>query len=193
MVGRLTGVHFEPARGASALEDRALRAAVERAVAPEIARRLGELAAEADEAFALGAGGAVLWRGEAAGEIVGGDAVRAAGAAVRRVRRRRGARAGGAAARSLRRRRGGPAAGAAETADRAIADGRLRGLARGVAYQLVERSGVLDRRAADDHIRALSRSERRVLKSFGVRFGAFSLFLPGLLTSEALDDRRGVR
>ena len=31
-VGRLDGVHFEPARGASALEDRALRAAAERAV-----------------------------------------------------------------------------------------------------------------------------------------------------------------
>ena len=68
----------------------------------------------------------------------------------------------------------------------AIADGRLRGLARGVAYQLVERFGVLDRRAADEHIGALSRSERRVLKSFGVRFGAFSLYLPALLTAEAL-------
>ena len=68
----------------------------------------------------------------------------------------------------------------------AIADGRLRGLARGVAYQLVERFGVLDRRAADEHVRALSRSERRILKSFGVRFGAFSLFLPALLTAEAL-------
>ena len=53
VVGRLSGVHFEPERGASALENRALRGAVERAVAPEIARRLGELAGEGDEAFAL--------------------------------------------------------------------------------------------------------------------------------------------
>ena len=51
VVGRLSGVHFEPERGASALENRALRGAVERAVAPEIARRLGELASEGDEAF----------------------------------------------------------------------------------------------------------------------------------------------
>ena len=51
LVGRLAGVHFEPERGASALENRALRAAVERAVAPEIARRLGELASEGDERF----------------------------------------------------------------------------------------------------------------------------------------------
>jgi len=55
-----------------------------------------------------------------------------------------------------------------------------------VAYQLVEQFGVLDRRRADEHVRALSRQERRVLKSFGVCFGAFSLYLPELLTEEAL-------
>ena len=45
---------------------------------------------------------------------------------------------------------------------------------------------MLNRRAADEHVRALSRSERRILKSFGVRFGAFSLYLPALLSAEAL-------
>ena len=45
---------------------------------------------------------------------------------------------------------------------------------------------MLDRRRADEHIQALSRNERRVLKSFGVRFGAFSLYLPALLRAEAL-------
>jgi ATP-dependent RNA helicase SUPV3L1/SUV3 len=67
----------------------------------------------------------------------------------------------------------------------AISDGRLKGLARGVAYQLVEQFGILDRRRADEHVRALSRGERRVLKSLGVRFGAFSLYLPALLEPEA--------
>ena len=60
VVGRLSGVHFEPERGDSALENRALRGAVERAVAPEIARRLGELAGEGDEAFSLRSGRLVL-------------------------------------------------------------------------------------------------------------------------------------
>src|SRR5580700_3104398 len=72
LVGKLIGVHFEPERGDSPLENRALRGAVERAVAPEIARRLGELASEGDEAFALKLGGLVAWRDEAAGEITGG-------------------------------------------------------------------------------------------------------------------------
>ena len=67
----------------------------------------------------------------------------------------------------------------------AIADGRLKGLARGVAYQLVEQFGVLDRRRAHEHVSALSRGERRMLKSLSIRFGAFSLYLPGLLAPEA--------
>ncbi len=186
VVGRLTGVHFEPVRGDTALEDRALRGAVERAVAPEVARRLGELASEADDAFALGEGGTVAWRGIIAGEVVGGGPFKprvrligefGADAARERAARRLEAFVAGEATRRL-----APLKHLSE----AIADGRLRGLARGVAYQLVERSGVLDRRAADEHIRALSRGERRVLKSLGVRFGAFSLYLPGLMTAEAL-------
>ena len=186
VVGRLSGVHFEPVRGASELENRALRGAVERAVAPEIARRLGELASEGDEAFALKAGGLVEWRGRAAGEIVGGSPFKprvrllgdfGADAARERAARRLEAFVAGEASRRL---------AALKRLIEAIADGRLRGLARGVAYQLVEQSGILDRRRADEHIRALSQSERRVLKSFGVRFGAFSLYLPALLTEEAL-------
>jgi len=185
VVGRLNGVHFEPERGANELENRALRGAVERAVAPEIARRLGELASEADEAFALKGGGLVEWRGLAAGEIIGGGPFKP------RVRLIGDFGADAARERAARRLE---AFVAAESSQRlaalkrlieAIADGRLRGLARGVAYQLVEQSGVLHRARAEEHIRALSHNERRVLKSFGVRFGAFSLYLPALLTPEA--------
>ena len=44
---------------------------------------------------------------------------------------------------------------------------------------------MLDRRLAETQVRALSRSERRTLKGLGVRFGAFSLYLPALTTREA--------
>ncbi|MBV8104352.1 MAG: hypothetical protein JO223_06980 [Hyphomicrobiales bacterium] len=185
VVGRLSGVHFEPERGDSALENRALRGAVERAVAPEIARRLGELASEGDEAFALLSGGRVAWRGLAAGEIIGGGPFKprvrligdfGADAPRERAARRLEAYVAGEASRRLF---------VLKRLTEAIADGTLKGLARGVAYQLVEQSGILDRRRADDHIRALSGRERRVLKSLGVRFGAFSLFLPALMTPEA--------
>ena len=39
--------------------------------------------------------------------------------------------------------------GALKLLKAAIADGRLKGLARGLAYQLVEQFGVLDRRQAE--------------------------------------------
>ena len=184
-VGRLAGFHFEPERGATALENRALRSAVERVVAPEVARRLGALASEGDEAFTLEAGGVVNWRGESAGEIAGGTPfaprVRLIGEFGAEPQRERAARRleAFAAAEASRR------LGALKRLKEAIEDGRLKGLARGLAYQLVEQAGALDRRLAEGRIRALSRHERRMLKGLGVRFGAFSLYLPSLLTAEA--------
>jgi ATP-dependent RNA helicase SUPV3L1/SUV3 len=185
LVGRLAGVHFEPERGATALENRALRGAVERVVAPEVARRLGALASEDDQAFALAPGGVVNWRGEAAGEIVGGEPfaprVRLIGGLGAEPQRERAARRLEAFAATEATRR----LSALKHLKDAIEDGRLRGLARGLAYQLVEQFGALDRRAADARVRLLSRNERRTLKTLGVRFGAFSLYLPSLLEPKA--------
>jgi ATP-dependent RNA helicase SUPV3L1/SUV3 len=185
LVGRLAGFHFEAERGATALENRALRGAVERVVAPEVARRLGALASEGDEAFALAPRGVINWRGEVAGEIVGGEPfaprVRLIGEFGAEPQRERAARRLEAfvAAEATHR------LSALKHLKEAIEDGRLRGLARGLAYQLVEQCGVLDRRGADQRIRLLSRNERRTLKALGVRFGAFSLYLPSLLEPPA--------
>jgi len=184
-VGRLAGFHFEAERGATAIENRALRGAIERVVAPEVARRLGALAGEDDGAFALAPGGIVTWRGEAAGEIVGGEPfaprlrlIGEFGAEPQRERAARRLEAFVAAEASRR-------LSALKHLKEAIEDGRLKGLPRGLAYQLVEQFGALDRRSVDARIALLSRSERRILKALGVRFGAFSLYLPSLLEPEA--------
>ncbi len=185
-VGRLTGTHFDPARGASALEDKALRAAAERTIGPEVARRLGRLAAEGDEAFSLLPNGAVLWRGQATGQLAGGGPfsprVRLLGSlgpepARERAVRRLEAFVAAEAGRRLRPLR------ALKTA---VSEGRIKGLARGLAYRLVEAGGIVDRGTVETEVRALSQVERRTLRTFGVRFGAFSLFLPGLLEPDAL-------
>jgi len=184
-VGRLEGARFDPVKGATALEDRALRAAAERAVGPEIAKRLGRLAAEPDEAFGLLPDGLVLWRGEAAGQLTAGGPfsprVRLFGdlgptPARERAARRLEAFIAAEASRRLRRLRALKAA---------VAEGRVKGLARGIAYRLTEAGGVLDRTVVEAEVRALSQDERRALKSLGVRFGAFSLFLPDLLRPQA--------
>jgi ATP-dependent RNA helicase SUPV3L1/SUV3 len=184
-VGRLTGVQFETAQGSSVLEQKALRAAATHAVGPEIARRLGKLAAEPDEAFDLSPDGVVLWRGEAAGALAGGQPfaprVRLFGelgheAARQRAARRLEAYVASEAARRLAALRG---------LEAAVADGRLRGLARGVAYRLIEAGGVLDRAEVREELKALSQVERRALRGLGVRIGAFSVYLPAMLKPQA--------
>jgi ATP-dependent RNA helicase SUPV3L1/SUV3 len=185
-VGRLQGVLFEPAHGSSILEEKALRAAAVSAVAPEIARRLGRVAAETDEAFSMDPDGVVLWRGEAAGVLSGGTPfaprVRLYGehgpaAARERAARRLEAFVAAEAGRRL---------ATLRRLEIAVSEGRIKGLARGLCYRLIEAGGVLDRAAVRGEARALSQVERRALKGLGVKLGAFSLYLPALLKPEAL-------
>src|SRR6185437_14950364 len=49
-----------------------------------------------------------------------------------------------------------------------VAEGRIKGLARGLAYRLAEAGGAVPRSAVEAEVRALSQAERRALKSLGV-------------------------
>jgi ATP-dependent RNA helicase SUPV3L1/SUV3 len=182
-VGVLKGVSFQPVRAVTSLEEKALRGAAQRAVGPEIARRLGRIAAEPDEAFSVSPDGVVLWRGEAAGALTGpAGKVRLYGELGPVPARERAARRLEAYVAAETGRRLAPLrklAGAVES-------GRLKGLPRGIAHRLLEAGGVLDRRLVDVDLKALSQGERRALKMLGVRIGAYSLYLPALLRSEAL-------
>lgn len=180
-VGTLSGIDFRIDKGSSALEDRALRHAARQAVTPEIAKRLGKLAADPDEAFSVLPNGAVLWQGVQAGRIIGGEPfsprIRLLGdlgatAARERAERRLEAWLAGEAGRALRplRRLKG-----------AVESGTLKGLPRGLAFRLLEAGGVLPRREVERDLAALSQAERRTLKEFGVRLGAHAVWLPALL------------
>lgn len=180
-VGRLNGVVFDQPRGVTSLEEKALRGAAQRAVAPEVARRLGALAADADEAFALTPDGLVLWRGAAAGRLDGAGKVRLLGDLGPAPIRERAQRRLEAWLAHERTRKLSPLA----ALEAAMRDGALRGLARGLAHRLLENGGVLPRRQVEEEVRVLSQAERRSLRALGVRIGAFSLHLPGLLSDEA--------
>jgi len=184
VVGQLEGVRFQMEKGASALEDRTLRQAAVRAVTPEINRRLGQLAAEADEGFAVTPDGAVLWRGVLTAQIqatpTGADpfspSVRLLGdlgatPARERARRRIEAWLASEAGRALRDLR---------RLKQAVESGALKGLPRGLAFRLIEAGGLIDRRDVDRDLAALSQVERRTLKSFAIRVGVHSVWLPGL-------------
>jgi ATP-dependent RNA helicase SUPV3L1/SUV3 len=181
-VGRLDGLTFDSPKAASSLEEKALRGAAQRAVGPEVTRRLGRIAAEPDEAFSVTPDGAVLWRGAAAGVLTEGGKVRLLGELGPETARERARQRLQAFVQAERERRLGPLT----RLEHGMAQGRVKGLPRGLGHRLIEAGGVLDRRAVDADLKALSQAERRALRMLGVRIGAFSLYMPGLLTPEAL-------
>ncbi len=190
-VGKLRGVTFEAEAGTTLLEEKALRAAATQAVGPEIARRLGQLAAEPDSAFGLTPEGLVLWRGQGAGAICGGapfsPRVRLLGELGNPAARERAVRRLEAflAAEAVRR------LGPLRRLETAVSEGKIKGLARGLAYRLMEAGGILDRTTVHAETKALSQVERRMLKGLGVRLGHFTLYLPAMLRPEALSFVQG--
>ncbi|RZJ19386.1 MAG: phosphonate-binding protein [Brevundimonas sp.] len=186
VVGLLQGVHFAPEKGGSVLEDRALRQAAVRAVAPEIARRLGQLAADADEHFGVTPQGDVLWRGALAARLVNDDPfapkVRLLGEhgpepARERARRRIEAALAAEAGRALRPLR---------RLKQAVESGALKGLPRGLAFRLIEAGGLIDRREVERDLAALSQAERRTVRTFAIRVGVHSVWLPALMKPRSM-------
>ena len=56
----------------------------------------------------------------------------------------------------------------------------MKGLPRGIAFRLIEAGGLIDRREVERDLHVLSQVERRTLRSFAVRVGVHSVWLPGL-------------
>src|SRR5262249_37013899 len=57
----------------------------------------------------------------------------------------------------------------------------ITGLARGIAYQVVEALGVLERSRVAEDVKSLDQPARAILRKHGVRFGAFHIYVPALL------------
>ncbi len=58
---------------------------------------------------------------------------------------------------------------------------QLVGLTRGIAFRLVENLGVVERREIAADVKALDQEGRAALRRYGVRFGAYHIFIPALL------------
>jgi len=57
----------------------------------------------------------------------------------------------------------------------------VTGMARGIAFQLVESLGVLERQKVAEEVKGLDQPARATLRKYGVRFGAYHIYLPILL------------
>ncbi len=179
-VGRLEGFRFAADPSAGGSEAKALHAAAQKVLAGEIDARATRLAQASDEQFLLASDNHIRWTGDVV-------AVLAAGEDVLRPRARILAdeQLTGASREAVQERLDkwlkahiekllGPLVAVSAAED-------ITGIARGVAFQLVESLGVLERQKVADDVKGLDQPSRATLRKYGVRFGAYHIYIPGLL------------
>jgi ATP-dependent RNA helicase SUPV3L1/SUV3 len=180
VIGRLDGFVFLPDASSSGSEAKALQNAAQQALAGEIAARAARLAEAPDQQFVLAADGAIRWTGSAIGRLFAGEQVLRP-----RVRLIADEHLTGAPRDAVQARLDlwikahiekllGPLFELSAAAD-------VTGMARGVAFQLVEALGVLDRQKVADDVKGLQQPDRASIRKFGVRFGAYHVYIPALL------------
>ena len=180
VIGRLGGFQFMPDPASGGPEAKALRAAAQKALAGEIDSRATRLGGAPDDQFVLASDGTIRWLGEGVGKLVAGDDVLAprvrviaddhlTGASREAVQARLDLWIKAHAEKQL-----GPLLTLAKAED-------VTGLARGVAFQLVEALGVIERHRVAEELKGLDQEARASLRKYGVRFGAYHVYLPALL------------
>ncbi len=180
LIGRLEGFRFRQDKAASADEAKTLRQASIAALTPLFHLRADTFYNAPDTEFDFTEQGGLMWGTTAVGKLVrGDDAMRP------QVEAFVDDEAGPDVAEKVRRR-------LQHFIDRKVAalfeplqamsrDEALTGLARGVAFQLVEAMGVIPREKIAADVKALDQEARGMLRKHGVRFGQYTIFLPLLL------------
>ena len=180
VIGHLQGFQFVTDPQAGGTEAKALRATATKALAQEFENRAQRVINGVDDAFALAQDGSLRWLGEVVARITSGERVlepqirlladeQLAGAPREGVEARLQVWLKAHIAKLL-----GPLQ-ALENAE------SLTGIARGIAYQVYESLGVLDRTKVADDVKILEQADRAALRALGIRFGAFHLTVPALL------------
>jgi ATP-dependent RNA helicase SUPV3L1/SUV3 len=180
-VGRLAGFRFvADSGGGDGPEGKALRSAAAKALAGEIEARADRLGRAVDSDLVLAADGAIRWLGEPVAKLIPGDDVLTPGFVVLADDQLTGAareRVQGRLATWLK--------SQVEMLLKPLIDLRnateLPGLPRGIAFRIAEALGVVERPAIADDVKGLDQAARAGLRSLGVRFGAYHLFVPALL------------
>jgi ATP-dependent RNA helicase SUPV3L1/SUV3 len=180
VIGRLDGFMFAPDASAAGSEAKALNAAAQKALAGEIESRATKLSQASNDQIVLAADGALRWTGDLVGKLTAGDDTLRP-----RVRVIADEHLTGPARELVQTRLDlwlkthiekllAPLFSLTAAED-------VTGMARGVAFQLVEALGVLERQKVAEEVKGLDQPARATLRKYGVRFGAYHIYLPGLL------------
>ncbi|MGV7216148.1 helicase-related protein [Bradyrhizobium sp. UFLA05-112] len=180
VIGRLDGFTFAPDAAEAGSDAKALQAAAQAVLAGEINARAEKLSAAPDEQFVLTSEGTIRWTGDAVARLVAAEE-----ALHPRLRIISDERLTGSPREKVQARLElwlkthiekllGPLFELSKAED-------VTGIARGIAYQLVEALGVLERPKIANELKDLDQPSRATLRKYGVRFGAYHLYFPQLL------------
>ncbi|MGQ3676562.1 helicase-related protein [Xanthobacter sp. TB0139] len=180
VIGQIHGFQFAADPTAGGEEAKALRAAAQKALAGEIESRAQRLSQAVDEAFVLTSDGTIRWTGEAVAKLIPGDEVlkprfkiiadeHLTGPARDQVEARLTLWVAAHIEKLL------------GALDKLAAAEDVTGLARGIAFQIVESLGVLERSRVAEDMKSLDQTARATLRGYGVRFGAHHIYMPALL------------
>jgi ATP-dependent RNA helicase SUPV3L1/SUV3 len=183
-IGRLDGFTFAPDAAEAGSDAKALQAAAQQVLASEIDSRATKLAAAPDDQFVLTSDGTIRWTGDAVAKLVAAEE-----ALHPRIRIIADDRLSGAPREAVQARLDlwlkthiekllGPLFGLSKAED-------IAGIGRGIAFQLVEALGVLERSKISTEMKDLDQASRASLRKYGVRFGAYHIYFPGLLKPAA--------
>ena len=179
-IGRLAGFQFAAESASAGPEGKALRAAAQKALAGEIEARANRLSHAGDDQIVLSSDGSLRWHGEPVGKLTAGDEVLRPRVRILSDEHLSGPSRDAVQARldlwlkAHMERLLGPLFALSTAED-------ITGIARGVAFQLTEALGVLERGRVAEDVKGLDQPARAALRKYGVRFGAYHLYLPNLL------------
>ena len=179
-VGRLEGFRFTPDPQAMGEAAKALNAAAQPILVAEFEKRAAKLHEAVDESLVLSNDGTLRWLGEVIGKLTPGEKIlepkmrlladeHLQGAALEQAQARIDLWLAQHIKKLL-----GPLA-ALETGE------GFEGIARGIAFQVAENLGVLERSKVAEDMKTLDQDGRSALRKAGVRFGAYHIYLPALI------------
>lgn len=184
VIGRLDGFTFAPSAAEAGSDAKTLQAAAQSVLAGEINTRAEKLSNAPDEQFVLTSDGTVRWTGDAVARLASSDEMLRPRLRIIADERLTGAPRDAVQARldlwlkTHAEKLLGPLFELSKAED-------VTGIARGIAFQLVEALGVLERSKIASELKDLDQSSRAALRKYGVRFGAYHLYVPALLKPAA--------
>ena len=183
LIGRLDGLKFTADASQSGLEAQALAAAAQKAVGPEVDRRLTSICSGTHKIFTLSDTGQIMWGGMAVGRIAPSGSVFTPDAEVIGGELGQGPLRSMAADRMREFLR-------AEVLAQLVPLQALKDLiagedtlpaAKGFGFILLENNGALERKDHLQTVRDLDQDARRQLRSVGVVFGHYNIYLQDMV------------